>query len=148
MLYIYYVKIIPISFVWWVVWGRRWEKFGENLGRIIDEGQEDGDSDDDEPGFGGAKFDVWCVSWRISNRGRDGEAAPSRRAWWFVWMIKPTQSAWRSRRCFLLRTTGLDFSGEDYVKMMWRRTEFLGYLLKLGYNFLVTVALSNLTSLI
>ncbi|CAA7061298.1 unnamed protein product [Microthlaspi erraticum] len=42
------------------------------------------------------------------------------------------------RRCYLLRTTGVDFSGEDYVKMMWRRTEFLGYLLKLGYNFLFT----------
>lgn len=49
------------------------------------------------------------------------------------------------RRCFLLRTTGVDFSGEklfmvpDYLKMMWRRTEFLGSLLKLGYNFLFTV---------
>uniref|UniRef100_A0A1J3CBG7 Nucleotide-diphospho-sugar transferase domain-containing protein n=1 Tax=Noccaea caerulescens TaxID=107243 RepID=A0A1J3CBG7_NOCCA len=48
------------------------------------------------------------------------------------------------RRCFLLRTTGIDFSGErlfmkgDYLKMMWRRTEFLGSLLSLGYNFLFT----------
>ncbi|CAN6872112.1 unnamed protein product [Brassica oleracea var. botrytis] len=47
-------------------------------------------------------------------------------------------------RCFLLRTTGIDFSGErlftvgDYLEMMWRRTEFLGSLLKLGYNFLFT----------
>ncbi|KAL9307873.1 putative nucleotide-diphospho-sugar transferase [Arabidopsis thaliana] len=44
------------------------------------------------------------------------------------------------RRCFFLRTTGVDFSSEtqfmaaDYLKMMWRRTEFLGSLLKLGYN--------------
>ena len=50
-------------------------------------------------------------------------------------------------RCFLLRTTGIDFSGErlftvgDYLEMMWRRTEFLGSLLKLGYNFLFTVPL-------
>ncbi|CAH2034661.1 unnamed protein product [Thlaspi arvense] len=48
------------------------------------------------------------------------------------------------RHCILLRTPGVDFSGEkrymvpDYLKMMWRRTEFLGSLLKLGYNFLFT----------
>ncbi|XP_010478554.1 PREDICTED: uncharacterized protein At4g15970-like [Camelina sativa] len=48
------------------------------------------------------------------------------------------------RRCFFLKTTGVDFSSEkrfmvpDYLKMMWRRTEFLGSLLKLGYNFLFT----------
>ncbi|ESQ33721.1 hypothetical protein EUTSA_v10009695mg [Eutrema salsugineum] len=48
------------------------------------------------------------------------------------------------RRCFLLRTTGVDFSGEkrfmvpDYLKMMWLRVEFLGSLLKLRYNFLFT----------
>ncbi|KAF3593946.1 hypothetical protein DY000_02022974, partial [Brassica cretica] len=42
------------------------------------------------------------------------------------------------------KTTGIDFSGErlftvgDYLEMMWRRTEFLGSLLKLGYNFLFT----------
>lgn len=52
-----------------------------------------------------------------------------------------------SSRCYLLRTAGIDFSGEkrfmaaDYLKMMWRRTEFLGSLLKLGYNFLFTVGL-------
>ncbi|KAF2563322.1 hypothetical protein F2Q70_00017739 [Brassica cretica] len=51
------------------------------------------------------------------------------------------------RRCILLRTAGVDFSGEnrymvgDYVKMMWRRIKFLGSLLKLGYNFLFTVPL-------
>ncbi|XP_010499661.1 PREDICTED: uncharacterized protein At4g15970-like [Camelina sativa] len=48
------------------------------------------------------------------------------------------------RRCFFLKTTGVDFSSKkrfmvpDYLKMMWRRTEFLGSLLKLGYNFLFT----------
>ncbi|KAG2320594.1 hypothetical protein Bca52824_013807 [Brassica carinata] len=47
-------------------------------------------------------------------------------------------------QCFLLRTTGIDFSGErlfmvgDNLEMMWRRTEFFGSLLKLGYNFLFT----------
>ncbi|XP_013636010.1 PREDICTED: LOW QUALITY PROTEIN: uncharacterized protein At4g15970-like [Brassica oleracea var. oleracea] len=49
------------------------------------------------------------------------------------------------RRCYLLKTPGIDFfSGQknfmtpDYLKMMWRRLEFLGSILELGYNFLFT----------
>ncbi|KAE9465073.1 hypothetical protein C3L33_03015, partial [Rhododendron williamsianum] len=46
--------------------------------------------------------------------------------------------------CYKLETEGVDFSGEqvfmseDYVKMMWRRTLFLGDVLKRGYNFIFT----------
>lgn len=48
------------------------------------------------------------------------------------------------RRCYLLKTPGINFSGQknfmtpDYLKMMWRRLEFLGSILELGYNFLFT----------
>lgn len=48
--------------------------------------------------------------------------------------------------CYKLETNnGEDFSGEkvylsdDFVKMMWRRTLFLGDVLKRGYNFVFTV---------
>ncbi|XP_010538290.1 PREDICTED: uncharacterized protein At4g15970-like [Tarenaya hassleriana] len=50
------------------------------------------------------------------------------------------------RRCYFLRTTGTDFSGEklfmsqDYLRMMWRRIDFLASVLQLGYNFLFTDA--------
>ncbi|KAH7840206.1 hypothetical protein Vadar_014137 [Vaccinium darrowii] len=46
--------------------------------------------------------------------------------------------------CYKLETEGVDFAGEqifmsrDYLKMMWRRTEFLGDVLKRGYNFIFT----------
>jgi hypothetical protein len=45
--------------------------------------------------------------------------------------------------CFKLKSTeGVDFSREqvfmstDYVKMVWKRFEYLGYVLSLGYNFI------------
>ncbi|KAI8564444.1 hypothetical protein RHMOL_Rhmol03G0182100 [Rhododendron molle] len=47
-------------------------------------------------------------------------------------------------RCYLLETEGLDFGHEEmygsgnYFKMMWRRTQFLGDVLKRGYNFIFT----------
>ncbi|MCD7468679.1 hypothetical protein HAX54_007076 [Datura stramonium] len=46
--------------------------------------------------------------------------------------------------CFKLETDGVDFGGEklfmseDFIKMMWRRTLFLGDVLKRGYNFIFT----------
>ncbi|XP_022155749.1 uncharacterized protein At1g28695-like [Momordica charantia] len=46
--------------------------------------------------------------------------------------------------CFRLTTDGVDFGGEkpymsdDFIKMMWRRTEFLLEVLKRGYNFIFT----------
>ncbi|KAA8521038.1 hypothetical protein F0562_011674 [Nyssa sinensis] len=49
--------------------------------------------------------------------------------------------------CYSLTTTdGIDFSGEayfmtgDYLKMMWRRIDFLHLVLKLGYDFVFTDA--------
>ncbi|KAL1194004.1 hypothetical protein V5N11_008764 [Cardamine amara subsp. amara] len=48
------------------------------------------------------------------------------------------------RRCYFMETAGIDFAADkmfmtpDYLKMMWRRIEFLGTLLKLGYNFIFT----------
>ena len=47
--------------------------------------------------------------------------------------------------CFSLVTEGVDFQKEavfmtpDYLKMMWRRIDFLHSVLKLGYNFVFTV---------
>ncbi|KAI3965639.1 hypothetical protein MKX01_010596 [Papaver californicum] len=46
--------------------------------------------------------------------------------------------------CYRLVTDGVDFGGEklfmssDFIKMMWRRTLFLGDVLKRGYNFVFT----------
>ena len=48
-------------------------------------------------------------------------------------------------QCIRIHTPGVDFSGEqllltsDYIKMMWRRIEFLTSVLQLGYNFIFTV---------
>ncbi|XP_074382792.1 uncharacterized protein At4g15970 isoform X3 [Apium graveolens] len=48
--------------------------------------------------------------------------------------------------CFTLSTEGVDFSQEaaflsvDYLKMMWRRIDFLRYVLQMGYNFVFTDA--------
>ncbi|KAI3815919.1 hypothetical protein L1987_15603 [Smallanthus sonchifolius] len=46
--------------------------------------------------------------------------------------------------CYKLKTDGVDFVGEkmymsdDFIKMMWKRTLFLGDVLKRGYNFIFT----------
>ncbi|KAF5198016.1 Nucleotide-diphospho-sugar transferase family protein, partial [Thalictrum thalictroides] len=46
--------------------------------------------------------------------------------------------------CYGLVTDGVDYSGEklymsdDFIKMMWRRTNFLADVLKRGYNFVFT----------
>lgn len=48
--------------------------------------------------------------------------------------------------CYNLSTAGIDFSGEayfmapDYLKMMWRRINFLRTVLHFGYNFIFTDA--------
>ncbi|XP_075086724.1 uncharacterized protein At4g15970-like [Nicotiana tabacum] len=48
--------------------------------------------------------------------------------------------------CYALITNGVDFSGEahfmsdDYLKMMWRRIDFLRIVLEMGYNFIFTDA--------
>lgn len=49
--------------------------------------------------------------------------------------------------CFSLVTEGVDFSHEayfmtpDYLKMMWRRIDFLRSVLEMGYNFVFTVCI-------
>ncbi len=49
--------------------------------------------------------------------------------------------------CFMLRTNGVDFSGEkvymseDYFKMTWRKIKFLQNVLEMGYNFIFSVRL-------
>ncbi|XP_047969150.1 uncharacterized protein At4g15970-like [Salvia hispanica] len=48
--------------------------------------------------------------------------------------------------CYIVRTEGVDFSGEahfmseDYLKMMWRRIDFLRNVLELGFDFVFTDA--------
>lgn len=49
--------------------------------------------------------------------------------------------------CYKLETEGVEFDGgeklfmsEDFLKMMWQRTLFLGDVLKHGYNFIFTVS--------
>ncbi|KAL0447621.1 UNVERIFIED_CONTAM: hypothetical protein Slati_1890000 [Sesamum latifolium] len=48
--------------------------------------------------------------------------------------------------CFALTTVGVDFSGQaffmsaDYLKMMWRRIDFLRSILDMGYNFIFSDA--------
>ncbi|EOA25802.1 hypothetical protein CARUB_v10019169mg [Capsella rubella] len=51
------------------------------------------------------------------------------------------------KHCFRLETEGIDFSGGEayfmtpsYLKMMWRRIEFLRTVLEMGYNFVFTDA--------
>lgn len=56
--------------------------------------------------------------------------------------------------CYRLETDGVDFAGEklymsdDFIRMMWRRTQFLGDVLKRGYHFIFTVRSAMLTLLI
>lgn len=51
----------------------------------------------------------------------------------------------RRLNCYRLETDGVDFRGEkvymseDFIRMMWRRTAFLGDVLRRGYNFVFTV---------
>lgn len=53
------------------------------------------------------------------------------------------------RHCYSLLTEDVDFSKEayfmtpDYLKMMWRRIDFLRSVLEMGYNFIFTVSLSS-----
>lgn len=60
----------------------------------------------------------------------------------------------RRLHCYRLLTDGVDFAGEkiymseEFNKMMWRRTQFLMDVLKLGYNFIFTVRKQPLVSLV
>jgi len=56
------------------------------------------------------------------------------------------------KHCVALLTEGIDFSKEayfmtpDYLKMMWRRIDFLRTVLEMGYSFIFTVSFSSLFS--
>ncbi len=57
--------------------------------------------------------------------------------------------------CFKLKSTeGVDFSPEqvfmstDYVKMVWKRFEYLGHVLSLGYNFIFSVTITKHSTLV
>ncbi|RVW47787.1 Uncharacterized protein CK203_091749 [Vitis vinifera] len=56
--------------------------------------------------------------------------------------------------CFTLVTEGVDFSGEayfmtsDYLKMMWRRIDFLRSVLEMGYNFIFSDGLCDLEAMV
>ncbi|PIN15318.1 hypothetical protein CDL12_12039 [Handroanthus impetiginosus] len=88
-------------------------------------------------------FDLFLESFRIGNQTR--------------WLLKHLlvvaldQHAFDHclrlhRNCYFLTTEGIDFSGEahfmtpDYLKMMWRRIDFLQSVLEIGYNFIFTDA--------
>lgn len=101
-------------------------------------------------------FDLFLESFRIGNQ--------TKRFLKHIVVVTLDQKAY-SRclklhpHCYNLSTRGMDFSGEayfmaaDYLKMMWRRIDFLRTVLDLGYSFLFTVFLlvlsyaSNITRL-
>lgn len=51
--------------------------------------------------------------------------------------------------CYMLVTAGVDFSGfkpymsDDFLKMMWRRMEFMKEILEIGYNFVFSVSFQD-----
>lgn len=53
------------------------------------------------------------------------------------------------RHCFALITDGVDFHQEayfmtpQYLKMMWKRIDFLRTVLEMGYNFIFTVIFAS-----
>ncbi|KAL8099842.1 hypothetical protein AgCh_032191 [Apium graveolens] len=86
-------------------------------------------------------FDLFLHSFRIGN-----ETAELLN---YVLVIAMDEKAYNrciaiQTHCYYLTSNGTDFSGEkafmtpDYLKMMWRRIEFLGTVLDLGYNFIFT----------
>lgn len=88
-------------------------------------------------------FDLFLESFRIGNKT--------------LWLLKHLVvvaldqkafdycSGTQHLNCYYLTTEGVDFSGEahfmtpDYLKMMWRRIDFLRSVLEIGYNFIFTV---------
>ncbi|KAF8389616.1 hypothetical protein HHK36_024135 [Tetracentron sinense] len=88
-------------------------------------------------------IDLFLESFRIGDR--------TRRLLNYLVIIALDQKAYTRclalhTHCFALITEGVDFSGEayfmttDYLKMMWRRIDFLRSVLEMGYNFIFTDA--------
>uniref|UniRef100_A0A0D9VP34 Nucleotide-diphospho-sugar transferase domain-containing protein n=1 Tax=Leersia perrieri TaxID=77586 RepID=A0A0D9VP34_9ORYZ len=90
----------------------------------------------------GSVIDVFLESFRIGNNTR----------WLLDHLVMVSLDLVAHRRCeqihphcFALTTDGVDFSGQKnfmtdgYLKMMWRRIDFLGRVLAKGYSFIFTV---------
>ncbi|XP_060207975.1 uncharacterized protein At4g15970-like [Lycium barbarum] len=88
-------------------------------------------------------FDVFLKSFRVGNQTKPllkhvVVAALDQTAY--------TRCLEKQLHCYALTTKGVDFSGEahfmseDYLKMMWRRIDFLRNVLEMGYNFIFTDA--------
>lgn len=91
----------------------------------------------------GSLFDLFLESFRIG--------VHTRKLLYHLVVVALDQKAYARclsihTHCLALTTEGVDFSGEkyfmspDYLKMMWRRIEFLRIVLELGYNFIFTDA--------
>ncbi|KAI3453937.1 hypothetical protein Pfo_010600 [Paulownia fortunei] len=88
-------------------------------------------------------FDLFLESFRIGNQ--------TQRLLKHLVVVALDQKAYSRcldvhHHCFALTTGGVDFSGPaffmsaDYLKMMWRRIDFLGSILEMGYNFVFSDA--------
>ncbi|XP_019172901.1 PREDICTED: uncharacterized protein At4g15970-like isoform X3 [Ipomoea nil] len=91
----------------------------------------------------GSIFDLFLESFRIGNQ-TEGLLK-------HVVVVALDKTAYARCRelhphCYALTTVGVDFSGEahfmsqDYLKMMWRRIDFLRLVLQMGYSFIFTDA--------
>lgn len=87
-------------------------------------------------------FDLFLESFKVGNETKGllnhmVVVALDRNAYNFCMKLHP--------HCYALTTHGVDFSREayfmtaDYLKMMWRRIDFLRTVLDLGYSFVFTV---------
>lgn len=92
-------------------------------------------------------FDVFLKSFRVGNQTK-----PLLKHVLVAALDKTAYSRCLEKKllhCYALTTKGVDFSGEahfmseDYLKMMWRRIDFLTNVLEMGYNFIFTVCHSN-----
>ncbi|XP_019172898.1 PREDICTED: uncharacterized protein At4g15970-like [Ipomoea nil] len=91
----------------------------------------------------GSIFDMFLESFRIGNQ-TEGLLK-------HVVVVAMDKTAYARCRelhphCYALTTDGVDFSGQanfmtkHYLKMMWRRTDFLRLVLEMGYSFIFTDA--------
>ncbi|XP_055820788.1 uncharacterized protein At4g15970-like [Solanum dulcamara] len=88
-------------------------------------------------------FDVFLKSFRVGNQTK-----PLLKHVLVACLDKTSYSRCLEKKlhCYALTTKGVDFSGEahfmseDYLKMMWRRIDFLTNVLQMGYNFIFTDA--------
>ncbi|CAN4128275.1 unnamed protein product [Withania somnifera] len=86
-------------------------------------------------------FDVFLKSFRVGNQ--------TKQLLKHIFVAALDQTAYsrcfeKQLHCYALTTKGVNFSdeahfmSEDYLKMMWRRIDFLRNVLEIGYNFIFT----------